>query len=309
MNSFIKVEKITKQFENHKALDEVSFSVDEGKIFGLLGPNGAGKTTIIRIINRIFEPDNGDVFFNNEKIKAEHIAQIGYLPEERGMYKKMKVGEQIIYFARLKGLSKEQANERAKFWLKKLDATEWWDKKVEELSKGMQQKIQFIITVLHQPKLLIFDEPFTGFDPINVDLIKEQILWLRDQGTTIIFSTHNMASVEEICEDIVLINKAKKVLEGNLAEIKKQFSNNTFKISFNSVSEDFIKNQEFSIKQSDEDNKNTFIVSLKENGSKDFLKYASEHGNIIEFFEIIPSLHDIFVQVVNETSTNTTAHE
>ncbi len=216
MNNFLKVENISKQFENHKALDNVSFEVAEGKIFGLLGPNGAGKTTLIRIINRIFEPDSGNVYISGEKLKPEHIAQIGYLPEERGLYKKMKVGEQIIYFAQLKGLTKKQAVEQSDFWLKRLDAKDWWNKKTEELSKGMQQKIQFVITVLHKPKLLIFDEPFSGFDPVNVDLIKKQIIWLRDQGTTIIFSTHNMASVEEICEDIVLINKSKKILEGNL---------------------------------------------------------------------------------------------
>ncbi|MBN2894178.1 MAG: ATP-binding cassette domain-containing protein [Bacteroidales bacterium] len=309
MNNFLKVENISKQFENHKALDNVTFGVNEGKIFGLLGPNGAGKTTLIRIINRIFEPDTGQVFINSEKLKADHIAQIGYLPEERGMYKKMKVGEQIIYFAQLKGLTKQQATEQANFWLKRLDATDWWNKKVEELSKGMQQKIQFIITVLHKPKLLIFDEPFTGFDPINVDLIKKQILWLRDQGTTIIFSTHNMASVEEICEDIVLINKSRKVLEGNLAEIKKQFSTNTFEVAFNTVDEGFKSNEVFDIvDEVNEKEIKTFKVKLKKSSSKEFLKYASEHGNVVAFNELIPSLHDIFVKVVTN-SENPTENE
>ena len=305
MKSFLKVENISKQFENHKALDNVSFEVPEGTIFGLLGPNGAGKTTLIRIINRIFEPDTGKIFINQEELAPEHIAKIGYLPEERGLYKKMKVGEQILYFAQLKGISKKKATEEADFWLRRLDADSWWDKKVEELSKGMQQKIQFVITVLHRPKLLIFDEPFTGFDPINVDLIKQQIMWLKNQGTTIIFSTHNMKSVEEICEEIVLINNSKKVLEGNLLDIKKQFSSNIFEISFSEVSENFKNDDLFDFL---EETKNNGIISKKVklhgNKSNELLNFATANGTVIAFNEEIPSLHDVFVEVVNSANSN-----
>ncbi len=310
MDNFLRVENISKQFEKHKVLDDVSLSVGQGKIFGLLGPNGAGKTTLIRIINRIFEPDSGEVFINGEKLKSEHISQIGYLPEERGLYKKMKVGEQVLYFAQLKGLNDKSAKEQADFWLERLEAKSWWDKKVEELSKGMQQKIQFLITVLHKPKLLIFDEPFTGFDPINVDLIKKQILWLKEQGTTIIFSTHNMASVEEICDDIVLLNKSKKVLEGNLIEIKNQFSKNEYQITFEGTVENFQGNDNFIVKNAEKfQNNSVFTLELRNSDTNNFLNYASKSGNVMNFNKINPSLHDIFVNVVNSFNNKSSENE
>lgn len=306
MENFLTIENVSKQFERKKALDDVSFNVGKGQIFGLLGPNGAGKTTLIRIINRIFEPDGGFVKIEDEHIKLEHISEIGYLPEERGLYKKMKVGEQILFFAKLKGMGKEEAEKSANFWMKRLGISSWLNLKVEELSKGMQQKIQFIITVLHKPKLLIFDEPFSGFDPINVDLIKKQILWLKEQGTTIIFSTHNMASVEEICERIVLINNGKNILEGDIDEIKEQFSENVFEIKFGEVSDNFETSEDFTVVEKITNNGNTtFKVDLKEYDKKDFLSYSMNNGNIVSFNPVIPSLHDIFVKVVGNYNKNT----
>ncbi|MBE0674278.1 MAG: ATP-binding cassette domain-containing protein, partial [Bacteroidales bacterium] len=212
--------EVTKQFANHLALDKVSVSIPEQSIFGLLGPNGAGKTTLIRIINQITGPDSGTLWLNGQKLKPQDVVQIGYLPEERGLYKKMKVGEQILYFAQLKGLSKAEAYKRTKYWFKKLEIIDWWDKKVEELSKGMQQKAQFVSTILHEPKLLIFDEPFSGFDPVNASVIKNEILFLRERGATVLFSTHNMSSVEELCDDISLINRARVILQGRVDEIR-----------------------------------------------------------------------------------------
>ena len=221
---------IVKTFAGHTALDDVSINVKEGSIFGLLGPNGAGKTTLIRIINQIFAPDKGELLFNSKPLNPKHVEQIGYLPEERGLYKKMKVGEQAIYLARLKGLSKQDALTRLKYWFEKFEIEEWWDKKVEELSKGMQQKIQFIVTILHEPKLLIFDEPFSGFDPINTNLLKEEILNLKKNGSTVIFSTHNMASVEELCDDISLINKSRVILYGGMEAIRQKYKSNTYEV-------------------------------------------------------------------------------
>jgi len=308
MNEFLKIIDVNKQFENHKALKGVSFSVKEGSIFGLLGPNGAGKTTLIRIINRIFEPDSGEVFINQQALNPNHISLIGYLPEERGLYKKMKVGEQILFFAKLKGLSQTEATNEAKFWMKRLEISSWWDKKVEELSKGMQQKIQFIITVLHKPKLLIFDEPFTGFDPINVDLIKKQILWLKEQGTTIIFSTHNMASVEEICESIVLINKGNKILDGNINDIKAQFSENKYKITFANHIEEIKSLNGFEISK-DENKENSFIVKITSGTANEFLNHSSQYGDILSFNKITPNLHEIFVKVVNNYNQKSPENE
>ncbi len=230
----LRVNNVSKQFTGHRALHNVSISVPRGSIFGLLGPNGgAGKTTLIRIINRITAPDEGEILLNGRPLGSDEVMKIGYLPEERGgLYKKMKVGEQAIYLAQLKGLSKHEAIERLKVWFKKFEITTWWDKKVEELSKGMQQKVQFMVTVLHKPDLLIFDEPFTGFDPINVNLLKDEILKLRDEGATIIFSTHNMASVEELCDYIALINQSEKILDGNVDEIRRSFKQKIFEITF-----------------------------------------------------------------------------
>lgn len=228
--NFLEAKDVVKQYAGHLALDRVSIAVPEGKIFGLLGPNGAGKTTLIRIINRITAPDSGEILFNGHSSQPEDIYSIGYLPEERGLYKKMKVGEQAIYLAQLKGLSYNEAESRLKQWFEKFDITSWWDRKLEELSKGMQQKVQFIITVIHKPQLLIFDEPFSGFDPVNADLLKQEILELKQAGHTIIFSTHNMASVEEICDEIALINRSQVVLSGKVSDIKKRFKTNTFNI-------------------------------------------------------------------------------
>ncbi len=301
MKKFLQIENISKKFEKHQALNDVSFGVEQGKIFGLLGPNGAGKTTLIRIINRIFEPDTGNVFINNEPLQPAHIMQIGYLPEERGLYKKMKVGEQILYFAQLKGLNRQEAVREANFWLERLEAKGWWNKKIEELSKGMQQKIQFIITVLHRPKLIILDEPFSGLDPINADLIKKQIMWLKEQGTTIIFSTHNMASVEEICEDIVLLNNSQIVLTGNLLEIKKEFSTNTFYVAFNQLFKDVADAENYKFEKINPENDELgFKVKLPDEQTGDFLAYCSEIGNVINFYEIRPSLHEIFIKVITK---------
>ena len=229
----LRIDNVTKHYTGHTALNDVSFSVPQGCIYGLLGPNGAGKTTLIRIINHITAPDSGTVTFDGHTLTAADIYNIGYLPEERGLYKKMKVGEQAIFFARLKGLSRSEAQRRLKFWFAKLGIEDWWNKKVEELSKGMAQKIQFIITVLHEPKLLIFDEPFSGFDPINADQLKREILELRDKGATIIFSTHNMSSVEEICDHITLINQSQNILTGNVDEIKRRYGKDRFIFTYN----------------------------------------------------------------------------
>ncbi|MBT6815279.1 MAG: ABC transporter ATP-binding protein, partial [Flavobacteriales bacterium] len=225
---------IVKQYENHLALNDVSLEIPKGSIYGLLGPNGAGKTTLMKIINQITAPDSGEIIFNNEKLVRKHISQIGYLPEERGLYRKMKVGEQSLYLAQLKGMSKKEATIKLKTWFEKLDILEWWDKKVEELSKGMAQKVQFAITVIHNPDLLIFDEPFSGFDPVNTSIIRKEILELKEKGTSIIFSTHRMESVEEICDEITLIDNGISILQGEINIIKDQFRNNTFQIEVNS---------------------------------------------------------------------------
>ena len=228
MKDLLTAEHVTKRYAAHTALDDVSLAIPEGSVYGLLGPNGAGKTTLIRIINRITAPDSGRVLFDGREIAPEDVYRIGYLPEERGLYKKMKVGEQALFFARLKGLSRRDATARLKTWFEKFGIQSWWDKKVEELSKGMAQKVQFIVTVLHEPRLLIFDEPFSGFDPINANLLKEEILALRDKGATVIFSTHNMSSVEEICDHITLINKSRNILSGRVDDIRRRHGANIF---------------------------------------------------------------------------------
>src|SRR6056300_1604286 len=230
MGDLLNIEALTKNFGTFTALNQVFLTVPKGSIFGLLGPNGAGKTTLIRVVNQITMPDSGFVYLDGEPLKEQHIKDIGYLPEERGLYKSMKVGEQALYLAQLKGLRKAEAKTRLKYWFERLEIGDWWNKKIQELSKGMAQKIQFVVTVLHRPKLLIFDEPFSGFDPINAHLIKDEILRLRDEGATVIFSTHRMESVEELCDDIALINKSNKILEGKLADIKRQFKINTFEV-------------------------------------------------------------------------------
>jgi len=297
--ALFEAKNITKQFGTQYALDDVSISVPEQCIFGLLGPNGAGKTTLIRIINQITGPDSGELFLNGKKLKPEDVMSIGYLPEERGLYKKMKVGEQALYFAQLKGLSKAEAMRRLKYWFKKLDIVDWWGKKVEELSKGMQQKVQFATTVLHEPKLLIFDEPFTGFDPVNTNVIKNEILFLRERGATIIFSTHNMESVEELCDNITLINKAKTILEGNVNDIRKQWAGNEYNIVFEGDVTMEGNNSFTILNRQTEDKKSTIrLRTIKETDTNEILKIAVSSGKVISFNPALPSMNEIFIRVV-----------
>jgi len=297
--ALFEAKNITKQFGTQFALDDVSISVPEQCIFGLLGPNGAGKTTLIRIINQITGPDSGELFLNGKKLKPEDVMSIGYLPEERGLYKKMKVGEQALYFAQLKGLSKAEAMRRLKYWFKKLDIVDWWGKKVEELSKGMQQKVQFATTVLHEPKLLIFDEPFTGFDPVNTNVIKNEILFLRERGATIIFSTHNMESVEELCDNITLINKAKTILEGNVNDIRKQWAGNEYNIVFEGDVTMEGNNSFTILNRQTEDKKSTIrLRTIKETDTNEILKIAVSSGKVISFNPALPSMNEIFIRVV-----------
>ncbi len=290
---------ITKTFGNFTALDNVSISVPEQSIYGLLGPNGAGKTTLIRIINQITGPDAGELLMNGHKLLPGDVQVIGYLPEERGLYKKMRVGEQALYFAQLKGLTKTEAVKRLKYWFKKLDIVDWWGKKVEELSKGMQQKVQFIITVLHEPKLIIFDEPFTGFDPVNANIIKNEILFLRERGATIIFSTHNMGSVEELCDNITLINKAKTILEGSVDDIRRQWAANEYELVFEGEI-NLKENGLFNILNSQfEDNRSTIrLKTEKDMPANEILNAVMKSGKIISFNPALPSMNEIFIRVV-----------
>ncbi len=295
---------ITKQFAAHRALDKVSIHVPEGSIFGLLGPNGAGKTTLIRIINQIIAPDTGELMFQGRRLQPLDVENIGYLPEERGLYKKMKVGEQALYLAQLKGLSRKEAEKRLSHWFSKFEIMGWWNRKVEELSKGMQQKVQFIVTVIHEPRLLIFDEPFSGFDPINVNLLKEEILNLKANGSTIIFSTHNMASVEELCDHIALINNSRKILDGDVKSIKKEYANNTFEVRFNLAEQDLgaILPDTFSILKNGIDN-DLQVARIKlpeETKPNDLLALLMPHVTIHSLNEIIPSMNDIFIHVVTQ---------
>lgn len=303
------VKRVYKSYANHTALHNLSLHVKEQSIFGLLGPNGAGKTTLIRIINQITAPDKGEVFFGKEHLAPKHISQIGYLPEERGLYKKMKVGEQALYLAQLKGMDKGEAKYKLKQWFEKFEITEWWDKKIEELSKGMAQKVQFITTVLHEPKLLILDEPFSGFDPINTNLIKAEILELREKGSTIIFSTHNMESVEEICDDIALINKSRKILDGNVDEIKTAFKSNVFEIVFLGSMIAFTNAlwTAFELLESKQVN-GKMHVKVKANKQSDMnqlIKTIVNDVQIVAVNEITPSMNDIFIQKVQEVMPET----
>ncbi|HNR42968.1 MAG TPA: ATP-binding cassette domain-containing protein [Bacteroidales bacterium] len=297
--ALFEAKNVTKQYGTQLALDNVSISVPEKCIFGLLGPNGAGKTTLIRIINQITGPDSGELFLEGKKLKPDDVLRIGYLPEERGLYKKMKVGEQALYFAQLKGLTKAEAMKRLRYWFNKLDIAEWWGKKVEELSKGMQQKVQFITTVLHEPKLIIFDEPFTGFDPVNTNIIKNEILFLREMGSTIIFSTHNMESVEELCDNITLINKAKTILEGNVDDIRRQWAANEYEIVFegNAV---LPEQEKINILKRHDENGRTRIRFRIRDGidTNDVLGNALVSGRIISFNPALPSMNEIFIRVV-----------
>ncbi len=311
MNNILVTKEVTKHFGNYTALDKVSLEIPKNCIYGLLGPNGAGKTTLIRIINQITYPDQGEVMFDGKPLRPEHISMIGYLPEERGLYKSMKVGEQALYLARLKGLDKVEAKKRLKYWFDRLDIGDWWNKKIQELSKGMAQKIQFIVTVLHAPKLLIFDEPFSGFDPINANLIKDEILKLKDQGTSIIFSTHRMESVEELCEHIALLHRSEKILDGKLSDIKKAYKKNRFQVGMYSengeIDLDEIKTKfKLSFVAHDLVEKQlNFTVQLPTSDSRGLLSYLSEKGNIHHFQEKIPSANEIFIQTVQSKS----AHE
>ena len=300
MDLFV-AEHIEKNFANHRALDDVSVNISENNIFGLLGPNGAGKTTLIRIINQIIAPDKGALFFNGEPLQQKHVAQIGYLPEERGLYKKMKVGEQALYLAQLKGLSKDEAKKRLNRWFEKFDIASWWNRNVEELSKGMQQKVQFIVTILHQTKLLIFDEPFSGFDPINVDLLKNEILELKKNGTTIIFSTHNMSSVEELCDDILLINNSKAILSGKVRDIQRSFKKNIFELVYSGDS-DFVLPNDFERISYEKDNfgETVMNVQLKSSESSNALLafLLQQNIQIKSFKEILPTMNEIFIETV-----------
>ncbi|MBN2767457.1 MAG: ATP-binding cassette domain-containing protein [Paludibacteraceae bacterium] len=300
--AFLEVENVVKQFSGHRALDGVSLEVPENSVYGLLGPNGAGKTTLIRIINCITAPDSGEVRLNGKKMTADDVRHIGYLPEERGLYKKMKIGEQALYLAQLRGMTKKDAQKALKYWFEKFEIQSWWDKKVEELSKGMAQKVQFITTILHDPKLLIFDEPFSGFDPVNADLLKREILELRDKGATIIFSTHNMVTVEDLCENISLVNKSRIVLQGNVAEIRASHKTDTFSIQ--SVNE--LKTDDFKIIEQLRKN-NLFESKIKKSHTdtnNELLTNLIKQSEILSFQEVLPSMNDIFIQTVSGNSVD-----
>lgn len=299
----LRIEHIRKQYENHLALDDVSLQVPEGSVYGLLGPNGAGKTSLIRIINQITAPDAGEVYFKNEKLKAAHISRIGYLPEERGLYKKMEIGEQVLYLAQLKGLSKAEAIKRAKYWFEKMEIQSWWKKKVEELSKGMQQKVQFIATIIHEPELLILDEPFSGFDPVNAEIIKNEFLELNKKGTTIIFSSHRMESVEQLCDHIALINKSKKILEGSVQDIRQKYKDNRYAVSIKKGKTELeIRDAGIEINAIIEKQDATLLeITLAPNTNvNNTLGILIKHFELISFEEIIPSIHDIFIKNVTQ---------
>ena len=305
MENLLVAENITKTYGDYTALNNVSLTVPKGCIFGLLGPNGAGKTSFIRIINQITMPDTGSVMFDGKALTQEHIKAIGYLPEERGLYKSMKVGEQALYLAQLKGMSKAEARKQLKYWFDRLDIGDWWDKKIQELSKGMAQKIQFVVTVLHRPKLLIFDEPFSGFDPINANLIKDEILKLRDDGATVIFSTHRMESVEELCDHIALINKSNKILDGNLLDIKRQFKSNTFQVGVSANNENELKGlltDKFTVTEADFKSINDDLkLNVKIDAASspnELLSFLTANGQVNHFVEVVPTASDIFIQSV-----------
>ena len=305
-NNLIIAREVVKDFSGHRALNKVSMEVPEGSIYGLLGPNGAGKTTLLRIINQITAPDEGSILFDGEPIHAGHRSMIGYLPEERGLYKKMKVGEQALYLARLKGLSRQEAMKRLKVWFQKFEIGAWWEKKVEELSKGMAQKVQFITTVLHEPRLLIFDEPFSGFDPINVNLLKREILEMSKNGSTIIFSTHNMSSVEELCDHITLINDSEAILQGDINRIKEQYRANKFLVGYEgdpgSLSRGLGRDFELLKMEENGMGKQATIRVNSDKGSGALLRNLIDLVEIKSFQEILPSMNDIFIQVVHDAS-------
>jgi ABC-2 type transport system ATP-binding protein len=300
----LSIRHIEKQYAGHKALTDVSLEVESGQIFGLLGPNGAGKTSLIRIINQITAPDSGEVYFDGEKLNQSHINRIGYLPEERGLYKKMEIGEQMIYLARLKGLSRDEAIKRLKLWFEKLGMETWWKKKIEELSKGMQQKAQFVATVLHEPDLIILDEPFSGFDPVNAELIKDEILELNQKGATILFSTHRMESVEELCDSIALIHLSHKILDGKVKAIRNSYRNNTYVVEYSGNKLDFNAEQPFELlDEMPDDDRYRMRISLKSgNDANDVLKYLLPKVEINMLQEVIPSMNEVFIETVNKKS-------
>ena len=305
MKNLLSIDSVSKKFGSHTALNNISLNIPEGCIYGLLGPNGAGKTTLIRIINQISLPDTGKVLFNDQQLNSSHIKQIGYLPEERGLYPKMKIGEQAIYLAQLKGMDRKMARLELKKWFDKFEISDWWNKKVTELSKGMAQKVQFIVTVLHKPKLLIFDEPFSGFDPINANLIKDEILQLNKEGATVIFSTHRMESVEELCEYITLINKSNKILDGNLDEIKKDFKTNTFEVAVNAPDAKSLENKlKLEYETFDPtfrtigDNLRMNIRLVSGQNSDKLINLLNSNSRLIHFKEVIPNVNEIFINSV-----------
>lgn len=308
MHNILEVKNVVKQYGDYTALNEVSLSVPKGSIYGLLGPNGAGKTSLIRIINQITLPDSGQILLDGEPLHPNHIRHIGYLPEERGLYKSMKVGEQCLYLAQLKGLSKEEARKQLQYWFEKLEIKGWWDKKIQELSKGMAQKIQFVVTVLHQPKLLIFDEPFSGFDPVNANLIKDEILELKKKGATIIFSTHRMESVEELCDDIALIHKSNKLIEGKLDDVKRQFRTNSFEVGILTTNVEglmFDLTQKFTVGQTHFKSLNDELKLEVQIGSatpNELLQILTSRGQVTHFVEKIPTAGDIFIKTVKENN-------
>ncbi|SCX77886.1 ABC transporter ATP-binding protein [Flavobacterium caeni] len=306
MHNILEVKNVVKQYGDYTALNSVSLNVPQGSIYGLLGPNGAGKTSLIRIINQITMPDAGQILLDGEALNPSHIKQIGYLPEERGLYKSMKVGEQCLYLAQLKGLSKDEALTQLKYWFDKLEIKGWWDKKIQELSKGMAQKIQFVVTVLHQPKLLIFDEPFSGFDPVNANLIKDEILELKKKGATIIFSTHRMESVEELCDDIALIHKSNKLIEGKLDDIKRQYRTNSFEVGILTANVEGLMydlTQKFTVGQTQFKSLNDELkleIQIGNATPNDLLQILTARGQVTHFVEKIPSAGDIFIKTVKE---------
>jgi len=296
----LSIKNLKKYYATQKAVDDISFDIPQGSIFGLLGPNGAGKSTLLRMITGIFYQDSGDILFNGEKFDAaKHVAEIGYMPEERGLYKKMKIGEQAIYLAQLRGLSRAEAESRCREWFQRLDMTTWIDKKVEDLSKGMSQKLQFVITVTHKPKLLILDEPFSGLDPVNANVLKDEIFRLAQEGTTVIFSTHRMEQVEEICDKIVLVNLGKKVLDGSVKQIKQDYKENVFSLTLDNPDAVLPTNIQLLKK---EQNKLTFHLNEDTNANQVLQHFITQGNSILSFEEILPTLNDIFIKIVQGTS-------
>ena len=306
MSTILEINKVVKKYGDYTALNEVSLSVPKGSIYGLLGPNGAGKTSLIRIINQITMPDSGEIILDGEKLNPKHIQHIGYLPEERGLYKSMKVGEQCLYLAQMKGLSKAEAKIQLDYWFDRLGIQGWWNKKIQELSKGMAQKIQFVVCVLHHPKLLIFDEPFSGFDPVNANIIKDEILALQEQGSTIIFSTHRMESVEELCDHIALIHQSNKLLEGRLDDVKKQFRTNSFEVGILTDNVEGLMlaiTQKFTIQPTNFKSLNNELkleINLGNVLPNELLNILTSRGQVTHFVEKIPSVNDIFIQTVSQ---------